>query len=179
SSGKELSTTKDSGSGKGLFTTKARGPLPHNSFPDPDHEYRGYPKTNGRRPDLCRFSSLVDDDDVPQSNESFKTILTNVPPLNKLSISQSNVHLLNKPVLTNVPQSNEPFQTIPTDIHLLNEPCISESNIYLSNKSVLTNIPPSNEPMLTNVPLSIEPKPIIGQTETSSRTGERSLGFLI
>ncbi|KAF6137667.1 hypothetical protein GIB67_023601 [Kingdonia uniflora] len=44
-------------------------------------------------------------------------------------------------MLTNVPQSNESFQTIPTDVPL------------------------SNEPKLTNVPLSIEPEPIIGQTE--------------
>ncbi|KAF6149069.1 hypothetical protein GIB67_018647 [Kingdonia uniflora] len=66
-------------------------------------------------------------------------------------IPQSNVHILNEPVLTNVHQSNEPFQTIPTDVPLSNEPCISQSNIYLSN-----------EHELTNVPLSNKPEPIIG-----------------
>ncbi|KAF6174957.1 hypothetical protein GIB67_026445 [Kingdonia uniflora] len=41
-----LSTTKDTSLGRGLSTTKAGGPLRHNSFPDPEPEYRGYPKTN-------------------------------------------------------------------------------------------------------------------------------------
>ncbi|KAF6155086.1 hypothetical protein GIB67_035833 [Kingdonia uniflora] len=93
---------------------------------------------------------------------------TNGRGLDQRSISQLNVHFSNEPVLTNVPQSNEHFQTIPIDVHLSNEPCISQSNIYLSNEPVLTNVSPSNEPMLTNVPLSIEPEPIIGQTETSA-----------
>ncbi|KAF6169171.1 hypothetical protein GIB67_013601 [Kingdonia uniflora] len=157
SSGKGLSTTKDTGSGRSLSSTKARGPLGHNSFPDPEPKYRGYPETNVRGPDPCRFGPLVDDDDVPQSNNSFETIRTVVP------------YLLNEPVLTNVPQSNEYFQTIPTDVHLLNEPCISQSNLHLSNEPVLTNVHPSNEPMLTNVSLSIKPKPIIGQTEISAK----------
>ncbi|KAF6177055.1 hypothetical protein GIB67_015930 [Kingdonia uniflora] len=114
--GKRLSTTKDTGSGKGLSTTKVGGPLRHNSFHDPELEYRGYPETNGRGLDLRRFGPLVDDDDVYQSNESFKTIRTEVPPSNKPSIPQSNVHLSNEPVLTNVPQSNKLFHTIPTDM---------------------------------------------------------------
>ncbi|KAF6153482.1 hypothetical protein GIB67_027349 [Kingdonia uniflora] len=119
SSGKRLSTTKDIGSGKGLSTTKAGGPLHHNSFPNSEPEYKGYPETNGRGLDLRRFRPLVDDDDnVPQSNESFKTICTDVPPSNKPSIPQSNVHISNEPVLTNVPQSNEYFQTISTDVPL-------------------------------------------------------------
>ncbi|KAF6149984.1 hypothetical protein GIB67_029349, partial [Kingdonia uniflora] len=163
-----LFTTKDTGSGRGLSTTKAGGPLRHNSFLDPKPEYRGYPETSGRAFDPRRFKPLVDDDDVPQSNKSFETIRTDVPPSNEPSIPQSNVHLLNKTVLTNVPQSNEPFQTIPTDVHFSNKPCISQLNIYLSNEPVLTNVPPSNEPMLTNVPLSIEPEPIIEQTKTSA-----------
>ncbi|KAF6160222.1 hypothetical protein GIB67_016658 [Kingdonia uniflora] len=158
SSGKGLPTTKDTGSGRGLSTTKAGGPLRHNSFPDPEPEYRGYPKINCRGLDPRRFGPFVDD-----KNDSFKT---NVPPSNEPSIPQSNVHLLNEPVLTNVPQSNEPFQTIPTNVPLSNEPYILQSSIYLSNEPVLTNVPPSNEPMLTNIPLSIEPEPIIGQTET-------------
>ncbi|KAF6155261.1 hypothetical protein GIB67_019787 [Kingdonia uniflora] len=146
-----LFTTKDTGSGKGLSTTKAGGPLRHNSFPDPEPEYKGYPETNGRGLDPRWFRPLVDDDDVPQSNDSFKTIRTDVPLSNEPSILQSNVHLSNEPMLTNVPQSNEPS--------------ISQSNIYLSNEPVLTNVPLSNKPMLTNVPLSIEPEHIIGQTE--------------
>ncbi|KAF6141576.1 hypothetical protein GIB67_023748 [Kingdonia uniflora] len=158
SSGKGLSTTKDSGSGKGLSTTKAGGPLRQNSFPDPEPEYRGYPKKNGRGLDPRRFESLVDDDDdIPQSNDFFETICTDVPPLNKPSIPHSNVHLSNEPVLTNVYQSNKPFQTVPTDVPLSNESCISQLNIHLSNK-----------PVLTNIPLSNEPKPIIGQTEASA-----------
>ncbi|KAF6151690.1 hypothetical protein GIB67_001973 [Kingdonia uniflora] len=100
----------------------------------------------------------LDDNDVPQSNESFETIRTDVLPSNEPSIPQSNVHL-----------SNEHFQTIPTDVHLSNEPCISQSIIHLSNKPVLTNVHPSNEPMLTNVHLSIKPEPIIGQTKTSAK----------
>ncbi|KAF6166900.1 hypothetical protein GIB67_020334 [Kingdonia uniflora] len=60
-----LSTTKDTGSRKGFSTTEAGGPLRHNSFPDPKHEYRGYPKTNGRWLDPRRFGALVDGDDVP------------------------------------------------------------------------------------------------------------------
>ncbi|KAF6160364.1 hypothetical protein GIB67_019133 [Kingdonia uniflora] len=153
--GKGLSTTKDSGSGKGLSTTKAGGPLCLNSFPDPEPEYRGYPETNGRGLDPRRFGPLVDDDDdVPQSNDYFKTICTDVPSSNEYSIPQSNVHLSNKPALTNAHQSNELFQTVPTNVHLSNELCISQSNIHLSN-----------EPVLTNIPLSNEPEPIIGQTE--------------
>ncbi|KAF6141639.1 hypothetical protein GIB67_001191 [Kingdonia uniflora] len=143
--GKGLSTTKDTGSGKGLSTTKAGGPLRHNSFPYPEPEYKGCPKTNSRGFDPRRFRPLVDDNDVPQSNDYLKTIRTDVPPSNKLSISQSNVHLSNKPVLTNVPQSNEFFQTIPTNVSFSNEPCISQSNIHLSNEPVLTNVPLSNE----------------------------------
>ncbi|KAF6155199.1 hypothetical protein GIB67_019725 [Kingdonia uniflora] len=115
------------------------------------------------------FGPLVDDDDAPQSNESFKTIHIDVPPSNEPSISQSNVHISNELVLTNVPQLNEPFQTIYTNVHLSNEPSISQSNIHLSNEPVLTNVPPSNEPMLTYIFLSIEPEPIIGQTETSAK----------
>ncbi|KAF6137386.1 hypothetical protein GIB67_036423 [Kingdonia uniflora] len=137
SSGKELSTTKDIGSGRGLFATKAGGPLRHNLFPDPELEYRGYPEINGIG-------------------------------LDPHSIPQSNVHLSNEPMLTNVPQSNEHFQTIPTNVPLSNEPSIPQSSIHLSNEHVLTNIPPSNEPMLTNLPLLIEPEPIIGQTKTSA-----------
>ncbi|KAF6135448.1 hypothetical protein GIB67_015301, partial [Kingdonia uniflora] len=163
SSGKGLSTTKDTGSGRGLSTTKAGGPLRHNSFPDPKPEYRGYPKTNGRGIDPRRFGPFVDDE-----NDSFETICTDVPPSNEPSIPQSNVHLSNEPVLTNVSQSNEPFQTIPTNVSLSNESFIPQSSIHLSNELVLTNIPPSNEPILTNVPLSIVPEPIIGQTETSA-----------
>ncbi|KAF6164276.1 hypothetical protein GIB67_010246 [Kingdonia uniflora] len=156
-----LSTTKDTGSGRGLSTTKRGGPLWHNSFPDPEHEYRGYPETNGRGLDPRRFGPYVGDE-----NDSFKTICTDVPPSNEPSIPQSNVHLSNEPVLTNVPQSNEPFQTIRTNVPLSNEHSIPQSSIHLSNEPVLTNVPPSKEPMITNVPLSIEPKPIIGQTET-------------
>ncbi|KAF6174885.1 hypothetical protein GIB67_026373, partial [Kingdonia uniflora] len=138
-----LSTTKDTSSGKGLSTTKAGGHLRHNSFPDPEPKYRGYLETNGRGLDPRRFEPLVDDDDAPQSNNSFKTICTDVPPSNEPSIPQSNVHRSNELILTNVPQSNEFFQTIPTDVSLL------------------------NELILTNVPLSIEPEPIIGHTEPS------------
>ncbi|KAF6161385.1 hypothetical protein GIB67_009264 [Kingdonia uniflora] len=156
-----LPTTKDIGSGRGLSTTKAGGPLRYNSFPDPEPEYRGYPETNGRGLNSCRFGPFVDDE-----KDSFKTIRTDVPPSNKPSIPQSNVHLLNKPVLTNVPQSNEHFQTIPINDPLSNEPFIPQSSIHLSNEYVLTNVPPSNEPMLTNVSLSIEPEPIIGESET-------------
>ncbi|KAF6173683.1 hypothetical protein GIB67_000585 [Kingdonia uniflora] len=54
-----LSTTKDTGSGNGLPTTKA-GPLRHNSFYDPEPEYRGYPKANGRGLDPRKFGPLVD-----------------------------------------------------------------------------------------------------------------------
>ncbi|KAF6142711.1 hypothetical protein GIB67_018422 [Kingdonia uniflora] len=169
SSGKGLSTTKDAGSGKWLSTNKAGGPLRHNSFPDPEPEYRGYPETNNRGLDPRRFGTLVDDDDIPQSNEFFKTIRTDVPPSNEPSIPQSNVHLSNEPVLTNVSQSNEYFQTIPTDVPLSNEPCISQSNIHLSNEPVLTNVHFSNEPMLANVPLLIEPELIIGLTEPSGK----------
>ncbi|KAF6156933.1 hypothetical protein GIB67_039694 [Kingdonia uniflora] len=142
-----LSTTKDTSSGKGMSTTKVGRPLRHNLFPDPEPEYRGYPKISGRRLDPRRFGPLVDDDDVPQSNNSFKTIRTNVPPLNEPSIPQSNVHHSNEPMLTNVPQSNEP--------------CISQSNIHLSNEPVLTNVPLSNKLMLNNVPLSIKAEHIL------------------
>ncbi|KAF6167487.1 hypothetical protein GIB67_031688 [Kingdonia uniflora] len=166
--GKGLSTTKDTGSGRDLSTTKVGGPLLHNSFPDLEPKYRGYPKTNGKGLDPRRFEPLVDNDDVPQSNESFKTICTDVPPSKEPNIPQSNVHLSNEPVLANISQSNEPFQTIPTNVHLSNEPCISQSNIHLSNEPVLTNDPPSNEPMLTNVHPSIEPEAIIEQIKTSA-----------
>ncbi|KAF6168266.1 hypothetical protein GIB67_018246 [Kingdonia uniflora] len=174
SSGKGLSTTKDTGSGRGLSSTKARGPLWHNSFPDPKPKYRGYPKTNGRGLNPRRSGPFVDDE-----NDSFKTIRTYIPPSKEPSIPQSNIHLSNEPVLTNVPQSNEPFQTIPTNVPLSNEPFTTQSSIHLLNEPVLTNVPHSNEPMLTNVSLSIEPKPIIGQTKTlnslSSLTGTLEL----
>ncbi|KAF6166287.1 hypothetical protein GIB67_008715 [Kingdonia uniflora] len=81
-----LSTTKDTGSGRGLSTTKVGGPLHHNSFPDPEHEYRGYPKTNDTGLDLRRFGPLMDDE-----IDSFETIHTDVPPLNEPSIPQSNL----------------------------------------------------------------------------------------
>ncbi|KAF6152216.1 hypothetical protein GIB67_036063 [Kingdonia uniflora] len=158
---KVLSTTKDTGSGRGLSTTKARGPLWHNSFPDPEPKYRGYPKTNGRGLDPRRSGPFVDDE-----NDSFKTIRTYIPPSKEPSIPQSNIHFSNEPVLTNVPQSNEPFQTILINVPLSNEPFTTQSSIHLLNEPVLTNVPHSNEPMLTNVSLSIEPKPIIGQTKT-------------
>ncbi|KAF6141366.1 hypothetical protein GIB67_021182 [Kingdonia uniflora] len=122
----------------------------------------------GKGLSTTKDTGSVDDDDVPQSNESFETIHTDVPPSNEPSILQSNVHLSNEHVLTFVPQSNEPFQTIPIDVHLSNKHCISQSNIHLSNEPVLTNVPPSNEPMLTNVRLSIKPEPVIGQTKTSA-----------
>ncbi|KAF6170629.1 hypothetical protein GIB67_020191 [Kingdonia uniflora] len=154
SSGKRLSTTKDTDSGKGLSTTKAGGPLLHNLFLNLKPEYKGYPKTNGRGLDPRRFGPLVDDNDVPQSNDYFETICTDVPPSNEPSIPQLNVHLSNELVLTNVHQSNEHFQTVPTDVPFSNELYISQSNIYLSN-----------EPVLTNFPLSNEHKPIIGQTK--------------
>ncbi|KAF6145943.1 hypothetical protein GIB67_007962 [Kingdonia uniflora] len=86
SSGKGLSTTKDTGSSKELSNTKGGRLLCHNSFPDLEPEYRGYPETNGRGLDPHRFRPLVDDDDVPQSIDSFQTICTNVPPSNKPSI---------------------------------------------------------------------------------------------
>ncbi|KAF6144184.1 hypothetical protein GIB67_004857 [Kingdonia uniflora] len=120
-----------------------------------DSNYRGL--------DSCRFRPFVDDE-----NDSFETIRTAVPPSNEPSIPQSNVHLSNEPMLTNVPQSNESFQTISINVPLSNEPSITQSSIHLSNELVLTNDPPSNEPILTNVPLSIEPEPIIGQTKTSA-----------
>ncbi|KAF6143487.1 hypothetical protein GIB67_029656 [Kingdonia uniflora] len=151
--GKELSTTKDTGSGRGLSTTKAGGPLWHNSFSDPKPEYRGYPETNGRELDPRRF----------------ETIRTDVPPSNEPSIHQSNVHLLNEHVLTYVPQLNEPFQIIPTNVPLSNEPSIPQSSIHLSNEHVLTNFPPSNEPMLTNVPFAIKPETIIRKTRPSAK----------
>ncbi|KAF6146374.1 hypothetical protein GIB67_020468 [Kingdonia uniflora] len=126
-----LSTTKDTGSGRGLSTTKAGGSLRHNSFPDPKPEYRGYPETNGRGIDPHRFGPFEDDE-----NDSFETICTDVPP------------------------SNEP-------------------SIHLSNEHVLTNVPPSNEPMLTNVPHSIEPEPIIGQTKTSDSETTESWSYFL
>ncbi|KAF6145283.1 hypothetical protein GIB67_041478 [Kingdonia uniflora] len=113
--------------------------------------------------DPRRFGPFADDE-----NDSFKTIRTDVPPSNEPSIPQSNVYLSNEPVLTNVPQSNKPFQTIPTNVPLSNESYIPQSSIHLANEPMLTNVHPSNKPMLTNVPLSIESKPIIGQTETSA-----------
>ncbi|KAF6147801.1 hypothetical protein GIB67_001423 [Kingdonia uniflora] len=139
--------------------------------PPPKIVVQGYPKRNGRGLDPCRFKPFVDDDDVPQSNDSFETIRTDVPLSSKPSIPQSNVHLLNEPVLTNIPQSNELFQTIPTNVPLSNKPSISQSSIHLSNEPVLANVPPSNEPMLTKFPLLIEPKPILGQTKTSDPVG--------
>ncbi|KAF6177076.1 hypothetical protein GIB67_015951, partial [Kingdonia uniflora] len=163
SSGKGLSTTKDTSLGRGLPTTKTRGPLRYNSFPDREPKYRGYPKTNGRGLDPRRFKPFLDDE-----NDSFETIRTKVLPSNEPSIPQSNVHLSNEPVLTNVHQSNEPFQIIPTNVPLSNEPSIPQSSIHLSNEHVLTNVSPLNELMLTNVSFSIEPEPIIGQTETSA-----------
>ncbi|KAF6165305.1 hypothetical protein GIB67_042721, partial [Kingdonia uniflora] len=175
--GKGLSTTKDTGSGKCLSTTKAGGPLLHNSFPNP--EYRSYPEINGRGLDPRRFGPFMDDDDVPQSNDSFEVIRTDIPPSKEPSIPQSNVHLSNEPELTIFPQSNKPFQTIPTNVPLLNEPSIPQSSIHLSNEPVLTNIPSSNEPMLTNVPLLIEPEPIIGQTKTSEDPYDFSKDFNI
>ncbi|KAF6174693.1 hypothetical protein GIB67_008748 [Kingdonia uniflora] len=146
---------------RGLSTTKAGGSLRHNLFPDPKPEYKGYPKTNGRGLDPRRFEPFVDDE-----NDSFETIHIDVSPSNEPSIPQSNIHLSNEPVLTNVAQSNEHFPTIPTNVPFSNEPYIPQSSIHLSNEHVSTNVPPSNEPMLTNVPLLIEPEPIIGQTET-------------
>ncbi|KAF6152406.1 hypothetical protein GIB67_038029, partial [Kingdonia uniflora] len=129
---------------------------------------RGYPKINGRWLNPRRFGPFVDDDDVPQSNYSFETLRTDVPPSNEPSIPQSNVHLSNKLVLTNVSQSNEHFQTIPTDVPLSNDIYIFQSNFHLLNELVLTNFSLSNEPMLINVPLSIELEQIIGQTEPSA-----------
>ncbi|KAF6136650.1 hypothetical protein GIB67_016106 [Kingdonia uniflora] len=161
--GLRLSTTKNTGSGRGLSTTKAGGPLRHSSFPDPEPEYRGYPKTNGRGLDPRRFGPFMDD-----KNDSFKTICTDVPPSNEPNIPQSNIYLLNEPVLTNVPQSNKHFQTIPTNVPLSNKSFIPQSSIHLPNEFVLTNVHPSNKPMLANVPLSIEHEPIIGQTKTSA-----------
>ncbi|KAF6155743.1 hypothetical protein GIB67_007390 [Kingdonia uniflora] len=140
---KGLSTTKDTGSGRGLFTTKVGGSLRYNSFPNPEPECRGYPETNSKGLDRHRFEPFVDDE-----NDSFETICTDVPPSNEPSIPQSNVHLSNEPVLTNVPQSNEHFQTIPTNVPLSNEPSISQSSIYLSN-----------EPVLTNAEFRFEPQP--------------------
>ncbi|KAF6134181.1 hypothetical protein GIB67_013578 [Kingdonia uniflora] len=110
---KWLSTTKDTDSSRGLSTTKARGPLRYNSFPNPEPEYKGYPETNGRGFDPRRFRPFVDDE-----NDFFETIRTDVPPSNEPSIPQSNVHLSmnlihlsNEPLLTNVPPSNEPMLT--------------------------------------------------------------------
>ncbi|KAF6148867.1 hypothetical protein GIB67_014238 [Kingdonia uniflora] len=160
---KGLSTTKDTGSARGLSTNKVGGPLRHNSFTDPEPEYRGYPETNGRGIDPRRFKPFVDDE-----NDSFKTIRTDVPPSKEPSIPQLNVHLSNELVLTNVPQSNEPFQTIPTNVPLSNKYFIPQSSIHLLNEPVLTNVPPLNQPTLTNVLLSIEPELIIRQSETSA-----------
>ncbi|KAF6161504.1 hypothetical protein GIB67_009383 [Kingdonia uniflora] len=135
---------------------------------------RGYPETNGRGLDPRRFRPFPDDE-----NDYFETIRTDVPPSNEPSIPQSNIHLSNEPVLTNVPHSNELFQTIPTNVPLSNEPFIPQSSIHLSNEPVLTNIPPSNKTTLANVPLSIEPEPIIGQSKTSdSETTESWTYFL-
>ncbi|KAF6169818.1 hypothetical protein GIB67_034210 [Kingdonia uniflora] len=53
----------------------------------------------------------MDDDNIPQSNDSFETICTDVPPSNEPSIPQSNVHISNEHVLTNVPLSTEPMLT--------------------------------------------------------------------
>ncbi|KAF6145765.1 hypothetical protein GIB67_016214 [Kingdonia uniflora] len=124
-----LSTTKDTSSGRGLSTTKAEGPLRHNSFSNPEPEYRGYPEKNGRGLDPRKFGPFVDDE-----NDSFETIRTDVPPSNEPSIPQSNVHLSNdpvihlsnEPVLTNVPPLNEPMLTnVPLSIEL--EPIIGQS----------------------------------------------------
>ncbi|KAF6173903.1 hypothetical protein GIB67_039854 [Kingdonia uniflora] len=80
---KRLSTTKNTGSDRGLSTTKAGVPLRHNSFLDPEPEYRGYLETNDRG---------LDPHSIYLSNE---LVLTNVPPSNE-------------PMLTNVPFSIEP-----------------------------------------------------------------------
>ncbi|KAF6175192.1 hypothetical protein GIB67_022873 [Kingdonia uniflora] len=122
--GKGLSTTKDTCSGKGLSTTKAGGPLRHNSFPDPEPEYRGYSKANCRGLDPRRFEPLVDD--IPQSNNLFETIPTDVPLSNTLCIPQSNVHLSNKPMLTNVLFSNEPI-LINVPLSIKPEPIIGQT----------------------------------------------------
>ncbi|KAF6144047.1 hypothetical protein GIB67_037720 [Kingdonia uniflora] len=122
SSSKGLSTTKDTGLGRGLSTAKAGGPLRHNSFSDLEPEYRGYPETNGKGLDLRRFGPFVDDE-----NDSFETIRTDVPPSNEHSIPQSNIHLSNEPV-----------------IHLSNEPVLT--NVPPSNEPMLTNVPLSIEP---------------------------------
>ncbi|KAF6134774.1 hypothetical protein GIB67_002175, partial [Kingdonia uniflora] len=154
--------------GEGGYGIVYRGVLQDNTVIDVKNllNNRGYPEANARRLDPRRFTPFVDDE-----NEYFETIHTDVPPSNEPSISQSNVHLSNEPVLTNVPQSNEPFQTIFTNVPLSYEPSIPQSSIHLSNEPVLTNIPSSNKPMLTNIPLSIDPKPIIGQIKTSAEFG--------
>ncbi|KAF6141511.1 hypothetical protein GIB67_012273 [Kingdonia uniflora] len=81
--GGRLSTTKDTGSGRGLSTTKAGGPSRHNLFPDSEPEYRGYSEINrrGRDPRSIHLSN--------------EPVLTNVPPSNE-------------PMLTNVPLLIEP-----------------------------------------------------------------------
>ncbi|KAF6172390.1 hypothetical protein GIB67_002341 [Kingdonia uniflora] len=53
-----LSTTKDTGSGKGLSTTKVGGPLRYNSFLDPEPEYRDYPETNSKGLDPRSYTHL-------------------------------------------------------------------------------------------------------------------------
>ncbi|KAF6172133.1 hypothetical protein GIB67_029551, partial [Kingdonia uniflora] len=75
---------------KVLSITKAGGPLHHNSFLDPKLEYTGYPKANSRGLDPRRFGPLADD--VPQTNKSFETLYTDVPPSNEPSIPQSNLN---------------------------------------------------------------------------------------
>ncbi|KAF6143561.1 hypothetical protein GIB67_029730 [Kingdonia uniflora] len=118
SSGKGLSTTKDTSLGRGLSTTKAGGPLRHNSFPDPEPEYIGYPEINGRGLDPrsipqsnVHFSNEPVLPNAPQSNKPFQTIPINVPLSNEPFIPQSSIHILNESVLTNVPPSNEPMLT--------------------------------------------------------------------
>ncbi|KAF6149827.1 hypothetical protein GIB67_010901, partial [Kingdonia uniflora] len=142
--------------------------------PDPKSEYKGYPKTNGRGLDPRSFGPFVNDE-----NDSFKTISTDVPPSNEPSIPQSNIHLSNELGLTNAPQSNEHFQTIPINVPLSNEHFIPQSSIHLSNEPMLTNAPPSNEPTLTNVPLSIEPEHIIGQTEFQFEPQPEQVKYLV
>ncbi|KAF6140887.1 hypothetical protein GIB67_042300 [Kingdonia uniflora] len=167
---KGLSTTKDTGSGKGLSTTKAGGPLRHNSFTDLEPKYGGYPKINIRGLNPIRFRPFVND--IPQSSERFKTIRTDVPSSNEPNTPQSKVYLSNKHMLTNIPQSNEPFETITVDVSLSNKSCIPQSNVHLSNEPMITNAPLSNKPMLANAHLLIKLEPIIGQTEPSGNHAE-------
>ncbi|KAF6149570.1 hypothetical protein GIB67_009591 [Kingdonia uniflora] len=114
---------------KGCPPPKWGGPLHHSSFPDPEPEYRGYPKANGRRFDPRRFGPLMNDDDIPQSNDSFETIRTDVPPLNE----------------PNIPQSNEFFQTIPTDVPLSNEPMLTNVHLSIEPEPIIGHTEPLAE----------------------------------